>query len=571
MKFINYAKGNCNHCYKCIRVCAPKAISIFETGATIDQKRCISCGECYVTCEQQALYIIDKVSEAKQAIHSSKKVIASLSPSYSGAFEEEVVGKVVTALKKLGFDRVEETSVGGDLVIEAYERFLGTTGKKNVIATTCPSTNYLIEKYYPELRENMIPIISPMIAHGKLLKKEYGQESHVIYIGPCLAKKAEAREMQNRGTVDTVLTYVELKEWLEDADIELHALENSGFDKEGSVKGSMIPYKTSLESPGADRFEKMVVSGVEKSKEMLECLLVGDLKGVFLEVASCERGCTNGTGMPKDDISYYICRKRTKQYLQEKKKNNRTKGQSQTTLASYDLAKLIYDQSVEIPSYSTKEVERVLRSMGKNKKEDELNCDACGYGTCRDNAESILRGTSQVNMCLPFMRAKAESLKNVIFDHSPNAICMVDFNFHVKEFNPSSERIFQIASDLMKDEPISKVMPDDLFQQVLETKINTIGKKVEFPKYGVILIANIIYLEDEGILMAIMTDVTTAEKNKEELERVKGETIHAAQNVIDKQMRVAQEIASLLGETTAETKVTLSKLKEIVLGEGGDR
>ena len=571
MKFINYVSENCNHCYKCIRVCSPKAISIFEKTAAIDQKRCISCGECYVTCEQNALYIIDKVTEVKEAINSSKKVIVSLSPSFPGAFETESVGQMVTALKKLGFDRVEETAVGGDLVIDAYEKYLQNTKKENVIATTCPSTNYLIEKYYPELRDNMIPIISPMIAHGKLLKKEYGSDIHVVYIGPCLAKKAEARERQNQGAVDTVITFVELKEWLEAEGIELESLTTSNFDKEGTIKGSTIPCRINLKSPGANRFEKMVVSGVDNSKEVLDSLLEGELKGVFLEVASCERGCTNGTGMPKDDISYYIRRKRTKQYLQEKKKNGRKNVQSERRLASYELAKMIYDQSVEIPSYSTEEVERVLRSMGKNKREDELNCDACGYGTCRANAESILRGTSQVNMCLPFMRAKAESLKNVIFDHSPNAIFMVDFNFNVREFNPSSERIFQVSSDQMKDEPISTVISHDLFQEVLETKINTIGKKVEYPQYGVILIANIIYLEDEGILMAIMTDVTSAEKNKEELERVKGETIHAAQNVIDKQMRVAQEIASLLGETTAETKVTLTKLKEIVLGEGGDR
>lgn len=571
MKFINYSNENCNHCYKCIRVCSPKAISIFEKTASIDQKRCISCGECYVTCEQEALYIIDKVSEIKKAIASSKEVIVSLSPTFPGAFETTEMGQMITALKDLGFDRVEETAVGGDLVIEAYEKYLGTTEKDNVIATTCPSTNYLIEKYYPELRDKMIPIISPMMAHGKLLKKAYGSDSHVVYIGSCLAKKAEARERQNRGTVDTVLTFVELKQWLEAEDIDLKSLGISKFDKEGSRKGGMIPCRIDFNSPGVNRFEKMVVTGVENSREILASLSQGELKRVFLEVASCERGCTNGTGMPKDDISYYIRRKRTKQYLQEKKKKEKKRVSKEGSLASHELAKMIYDQSVEIPSYSTEEVERVLRNMGKNKKEDELNCDACGYGTCRANAESILRGTSQVNMCLPFMRAKAESLKNVIFDHSPNAIFMVDFAFHVREFNPSSERIFKVSSEEMKDRPIANVIPDDLFQRVMETKINTIGKKVEYPEYGVILIANIIYLEDEGILMAIMTDVTSAEKNKEELERVKGETIHAAQNVIDKQMRVAQEIASLLGETTAETKVTLSKLKEIVLGEGGDQ
>lgn len=571
MKFINYSNENCNHCYKCIRVCSPKAISIFEKTASIDQKRCISCGECYVTCEQEALYIIDKVSEIKKAFNSSQKVIVSLAPTFPGAFETTERGQMITALKQLGFNRVEETAVGGDLVMEAYEEYLENTEKNNVIATTCPSTNYLIEKYYPNLRENMIPIISPMIAHGKLLKKEYGSDCHVVYIGSCLAKKAEARERQNRGTVDTVLTFVELKGWLEQEGIDLKTLSVSEFDKEGSKKGSMIPCKMDFSRPGIKRFEKMVVTGVENSKEILESLSQGELKHVFLEVASCERGCINGTGMPKDDISYYIRRKRTKEYLQEKRPEKSMERSEKKELASYELAKMIYDQSVEIPKYSREEVERVLRSMGKNRKEEELNCDACGYGTCRANAESILRGTSQVNMCLPFMRAKAESLKNVIFDHSPNAIFMVDFNFHVREFNPSSERIFQVSSEEMKDRPIGKVIPDDLFQKVMDTKINTIGKKVEYPRYGVILIANIIYLEDEGILMAIMTDVTSAEKNKEELERVKGETIHAAQNVIDKQMRVAQEIASLLGETTAETKVTLSKLKEIVLGEEGDR
>lgn len=564
MQFINYSRENCNNCYKCIRVCSPKAISIYEDRAEIIEDRCISCGECYVICEQNALSIKNKVYEVKEAINSNKKVAVSLSASFPGVFSVEA-GKIVKALKVLGFDIVEETAIGGDMVVRAYEEYLQASENENLITTSCPSTNYLIEKYYPDLRKYMLPIVSPMIAHGKYLKRKYGRDTHVVFIGPCIAKKVEANERQHQGIVDSVLTFVELEQWFQEAGINLNELSSEEFDGEGSRRGKQLPFKTKV----SYKYERIIVTGISRVREILDSVSKEELNHVFLEIASCEGGCIAGTGMPKDAGNYYVKRKRVNDYIDKSSMNLKT--QDKPLTEPINLSRITFDKRVKQIKHSKVEIESILRSMGKTKKEDELNCDACGYQTCRKKAESVLEGRSQLNMCLPFMRAKAESVKNVIFDHSPNAIFMVGCNdLRVKEFNPSSERVFQIKASEIKGERVKKIIPENIFEKVLETKENTVGKKIEYPQYGVILIANIIYVKKDNILMAIMNDVTSAEKNKEELEHVKKNTINAAQEVINKQMRVAQEIASLLGETTAETKVTLTKLKDIVIGERGE-
>lgn len=566
MNFINFSKDKCNDCYKCIRTCSTKAISVLGDREEIDQDRCISCGECYVICEKDALSIKDKVEDVKQALASNKKVVVSLAPSFPGAFSFEKGEQMVAALKKLGVYAVEETAIGADLVIGAYEEYTKTSNLENLISTCCPSSNYLIEKYYPELIKYMIPIASPMIVHGKLLRKKYGSDVYVVFIGPCIAKKVEATEYE--GVIDSVLTFVELKQWFENKEMNLNEMPLESFDGRANHKGQEIPCGIALSADKNRKYEKMVVSGIERCKEILESLRKGDIDGIFLEVLSCAGGCIDGTGMPKDSTNYYVRSKRIKDYIKNSEKP--VISSENIPLKSDETTKSLPVQQVHHHNSTEEEVNEVLKSMGKVKKDDILNCNACGYGTCTELAESILRGTSHVNMCLPFMREKAESLKNVIFDNSPNSIFMLGFDLTVKEFNPSSEKIFNIKAQDIKGKRIAKIISEDIFKQVLETKISVIGKRIEYAKYGVILIANIIYLEKESILLVIMFDVTTAEKNKQELIRVKENTLNVAQAVIDKQMRVAQEIAGLLGETTAETKVALTRLKNIVIEERGD-
>jgi PAS domain S-box-containing protein len=219
---------------------------------------------------------------------------------------------------------------------------------------------------------------------------------------------------------------------------------------------------------------------------------------------------------------------------------------------------------------SQEEIEEILKKIGKYEEKDELNCGGCGYNTCREKAQAVYEGMAELNMCLPFMRSKAEGLTNVIFEHSPNGIILIDDELKIKELNNKAEKLFHVRAHEVKNKPVEVILDDELFRRVLQRKESIIGKKIYHKEYNIVLFQSIIYLEKESILLAIMTNITEEEKHKEELTLVKENTIEAAQKVIEKQMRVAQEIASLLGETTAETKGILTKLKKIVLQENGD-
>lgn len=571
MKFINFIKENCNNCNRCLRICPSKAITILEDHAEIVDDLCISCGKCQIACQKGALIIKSNVSQVKKAIQSKKRVIASVAPSFAGAFDMSDEYQIVTALKKLGFDIIEETAIGAEIVLDYYNKYYEEGKYKNLITTSCPSVNNLIEKYYPSLTKYMIPVVSPMIAHGKLLKHKYGIDSVVVFIGPCLAKKAEAEDFQHEGIIDSVLTFEELDYWFLEENIVLRNLEPQPFNQTSYKRGSLFPVKGGLSEENSfvrKKYELMRINGVESCKEFLECIENNGIDGFFAELNICNNSCIDGPGMPKDNINHYVRQDKIKKYVIKKK--SYAQGDIEYNYENIDFTKRFFNRKASRKTATEDKIKEILGKMGKRSQEDELNCTACGYASCREKAKSVIEGMSDINMCLPFMKAEAESLRNVIFKNSPNIIFILDEDLKVKEFNPKSERAFNIKAEAMKGEPISKLIDEDIFLRVISTKEDLIGHKLVYSQYGLVLIGNITYLEKEKVLMVIMTDVTLAEKNKEELARVKKNTLNAAQEVIDKQMRVAQEIASLLGETTAETKVILTKLKDIALGEAGD-
>lgn len=571
MKFINFSREKCNNCYRCLRTCPSKAITILEDHAEIVDDLCISCGKCQVVCQEGALHIKSSISQVKEAIKSNNRVIASLAPSFAGAFNMSNEYQIVTALKKLGFEIIEETAIGAEIIIDYYKKYCEEGKYPNLITTSCPSVNNFIEKYYPPLTKYMIPVVSPMIAHGKLLKHNYGMDSTVVFIGPCLAKKMEAEEFQHSGIIDFVLTFEDLTDWFNEENIILEELEPQPFNHISYKRGGAFPTKGSLfedSNLSNKNYELMKINGVEGCKEFLDCLLNNNITGIFAELNICNSSCIDGPGMPKDNTNYFVRKDKIKKYLDKKK--DFTPGEIEYNYENIDFSKRFFNRKAYRKTATEEELRQILIKMGKHKPEDELNCNACGYLSCREKAESVFEGMSDVNMCLPFMRAEAESLRNVIFENSPNIIFLLDEELCVKEFNPKSENVFNIKAESIKGKPISLIIDDSIFNEVILTKDNLIGHKVEYTEYGLVLIVNVTYLEKEKILMVIMTDVTSAEKNKEELVRVKEKTLNAAQEVIEKQMRVAQEIASLLGETTAETKVILTKLKDIALDGAGD-
>ena len=274
--------------------------------------------------------------------------------------------------------------------------------------------------------------------------------------------------------------------------------------------------------------------------------------------------------MPKDNKNHFKCYQRIREYVKKQEASISGYYETNALVDSISFSKEFHDKAFSNTPSSEEDLTRVLSRMGKYTPVDELNCGACGYNSCREKAKAVIDGMAEMSMCLPYMRSKAESLTNVIFEHSPNIIMLVDEELRVKEFNPTAERLFNISALSAKDKPVSLLMDDSDFIKVIETKQDIYKQKVRFSEYGLIFMMNLVYLEKQNLILAIMMDVTLDEKHKEELTRVKQNTLEAAQKVITKQMRVAQEIAGLLGETTAETKVILTKLKEIVIGETGD-
>ena len=572
MSNINFSKADCKNCYKCLRSCSVKAIKFENQQATIDEERCIECGHCLTICPQKAREIKSDLDIVKKALACGKKVIASLAPSFAGFFDVPQ-GKVVSALKKLGFSIIEETAVGAEIVSELCNEYIKDNKQDVYITTACPSANYLVEKYFEELIPYLIPTVSPMIAHGKVLKNKFGSDSFVVFIGPCLAKKSEFDSYLKDNIIDAVLTFDELNSWITESGIEIHEIEEENFNINPYSKGQGFPMGGGIIDAMGGKLKQsslnvIDVSGMEECMEVFNSIKDGDLKEVLIEVSACKGSCIGGPVMAKNGENYFAKLRKVKNYIKSRKNYN-------------DLINTEIPRDINFHrSFTGKLIKRfiateeeiiaIMKRMDKYELKDELNCGVCGYNSCREKAQAIFEGMAETTMCLHYMRSKAESLANEIFENTASNLILLDGEMNVREINPAAKAIFKIQSQNIIGKPILLLIDDKDFKKVRESGENIIGKKVAYPNYGVVFIENIVYLKRLDMVLVSMINIMAEEKNKKELMKVKENTLNAAQEVIEKQMRVAQEIASLLGETTAETKIILTKLKKIVAGEDGE-
>ncbi|GMQ64428.1 [Fe-Fe] hydrogenase large subunit C-terminal domain-containing protein [Vallitalea maricola] len=567
MKIMDFLPANCKNCYKCVRNCHVKAIRIVDDQAQIMEDHCIGCGQCFVVCPQNARNIKSDLSAIKNSIQSTKKMVVTLAPSYSGIYKKPK--KLIAALRALGFEVIEETAIGAEIVSDLYKEYMcNHNDKKNLITSCCPSVNLLIQRYYPELLPYLLPVVSPMIAHSILLKEKYGQNSFITFVGPCISKRCEAFGYQETGDIDAILSFEELDTWLHEEGIILNDLEDSYLDSSASSYGQRYPLEGGIlkgidDDITKNGYRSVSVTGIEDCKNLFETISKEDVENLFIEANICANGCINGPAVSKNSENVHLRQLHVDDYLEEKE------------ALEYELSnKTVYNRSFtnsHVPKRlaSEEEIKEILKSMGKVVKEDELNCGACGYNTCREKAQAVYEGMSQPEMCIPYMRSKAEKLSNIIFESTPNIILLLDENLHIIDVNPACESAFLIQSNLSKGKALSTYIDDSDFRHVLETKQNIVNKRVIYSHYNLIVNETILFLPKQNLIMAILYDVTNIEKKNQELINLKKNTLEVADNVIEKQMRVAQEIASLLGETTAETKITLMKLQQIVLGEEG--
>lgn len=570
MKVIDFKDAKCRHCYKCVRNCMVKAIAVQDEQARILKDHCINCGRCLEVCPQNAKTFASDMERVKRFLRQGEKTVVSIAPSYIGVLEFDHPGQVVDALLKLGFFEVRETAEGAAMVTEEYKRLIRENTMPNIITTCCPSVNDLIEKYYPDCAKLMAPVVSPMIAHGRYIKKLYGEEVKVVFLGPCIAKKQEAiGDERVSGAIDAILTFEELAIWLEEAGIAIRECTEKPMGNPDPKINRLYPIsggvvQSVIAEEEADTYHKVYVDGLANCMEMLECMQKGELEHCFIEANICEGGCTKGPASARWNTSYI------KAKIKIEKEVSHKAFRELPEMRTEELEKTFSDRGVRDAYPTEEEIRQILRSVGKYTPEDELNCGACGYTTCREKAVAVFQNKAELSMCMPYALTQAESMSNVVMDVTPSMIFIVDGELRIRECNKKGQELLGVGKEEALTRYIFEFMEAEDIEETLRTKEPVMGKKLQLEHGRMTVKETIVYIENLESVLVTFQDVTREEKRKEQHYNLKVETMEMAQKVIDKQMTVAQEIAGLLGETTAETKVTLTKLRNSILNEEED-
>ena len=550
-------KSNCKNCYKCIRHCPVKSIRFSGNQAHIIGNECILCGQCFVVCPQNAKQIVDETEKVKVLIQSGAPVYASVAPSFIANYQEKRNKKIRKALIKLGFAGAEETALGATVVKTEYEKMLADGTKDVLISSCCHSVNLLIQKYYPSLLPYLADVMSPMQAHCSDIKKRF-PDAKTVFIGPCVSKKDEAEHYE--GIVDAVLTFEELTEWLKAERIDLEA----DLDVDDESRARFFPTTGGILKTMANRtpdYTYMAIDGVDNCIAALKEIEQGNVHKCFIEMSACAGSCVGGPVMEKYHRSPIIDYQSVADYAGKK-------DFKVTQPDSLDLKKHFEPIERRYGAPSESEIQDILKKMGKNRPEDELNCGSCGYDTCREKAIAIYHGKAEISMCLPYLKDKAESFSDCIVSNTPNALIVINDALEVQQINPAARKILNIrySSDVLGDQVV-RILDPKPFLQVLESKRAVRNRRTYLAEYDKFVEQTIIYDPNYHMLLCIMRDITEQETEREKREKLRNQTVETADNVVDKQMRIVQEIASLLGETAAETKIALTKLKESISDE----
>ena len=551
-------KSNCKNCYKCIRHCPVKAIRFSGNQAHIIGNECILCGQCFVVCPQNAKEIVDETEKVKVLLQTGDPVIVSLAPSFIANYDGAGINSMRKALKKLGFYDVEETAIGATIVKNEYERMIAEEERDIIISSCCHSINLLIQKHYPSALPYLADVVSPMQAHCDDIKQRY-QKAKTVFIGPCVAKKDEAEHYE--GIVDAVLTFEELTEWLKSENIEIEPETDNDicsrarfFPTTGGVLKTMAQENTG--------YTYLALDGVENCIAALKDIEGGKIHKCFIEMSACVGSCMGGPVMEK-----YHHTETVRDYITITNYAG-SKDFEVSQPKAIKLKKHFEFIEQRSPQPSEYEINNVLRQMGKFKPSQELNCGSCGYNTCREKAIAIIQGKAESSMCLPFLKDKAESFSDTIVNNSPNGLIVLNDQLEVQQINKAAREIMNIryASDVLGTQVI-RILDPTPFMKVRDTGVGIHNERVYFAEYKRYVEQTIVYDRDSRLLVGIMRDITEEQYAKERKDNISKQTVEVADKVVEKQMRIVQEIASLLGETAAETKIALAKLKESISDE----
>lgn len=532
-----------------------KAIRFSGNLAYNVENLCVLCGHCYISCPQNAKVIVSDVEKVKVMLQSDK-VVALVSPTYLAYFNTTYKA-FNEACKKLGFVSIEEETLGYEIVLKEYEKILKKGERSVYISSQCHSVNLMIQKYHSKLLPNLMNVVSPMIASAMDIKKRH-PDYKVVYMGPCIAKKDEAERYDK--LIDAVLMLDEVHKMFIKEKIELNSKykDEKGFKAREAVSFGGIQ-KLMKANPN---YEFVSVSGVDSCKYDLSELEKGNIKNAFIIIDMCKNSCLSGPTFIKLNHENEIGQKINMQNHYGKDTYSDAK------YSHEELAKYFDEIKLELKKPNKEELQEILISMGKDTPEKILNCGVCGYSTCINKAIAIYNGMAEPSMCVSYMTEKAESFSDNILKNSPFAVIAVNDKMEVQTFNDRAKRMFNVhnANDIM-GHPLSEILDTGDIESCYTDDKDQFAKELYLAEYDKYVEEIIVPDKKHKNTIIILRDLSDVVNYKKKIETIDKNAIEIADNVIEKQMKIVQEIASLLGETTAETKVALTKLKESLSNE----
>jgi PAS domain S-box-containing protein len=570
-------KARCRDCYRCVRVCPVKAIRMRENQAFVVEERCISCGTCIRECPQKAKTFRNDVDRAAELLRSGQPVAVSVAPSFTSVYTGWERTRIASALRTLGFTFVAETAVGAWESARESRRHIDASPGSPHIASACPAVVTWVERYHPAAARFLIPVVSPMVAHARMLKAHLGPDAAVVFVGPCVAKKAEAERPELAGAVDCVLTFAELAEWLARERIEISACEESRFDEEPAGDSRAFPLvggclRTASLSSDLLAPDIAAASGFE-DLEHLVASLESKERRLVVEPLFCLQGCINGPAIG----------------IERSLVDRRQEVLGWAAHAAADGARAVdggraaprRDGEAPAVSLSTRfkpgpawgdrpiteeEIAAVLEKTGKTRPEDRLNCGACGYASCREKAIAVIRGMAEAEMCIPVMKRLAEQRTDRIIETSPNGIVVLDERLAILSMNPSFRKYF-MCSDAVCGRHISYLMDPDPFERLAGGASDKEELTAAHERYGIVCRQILYALREERQYVGIFVNITQTEESRKRLDSLKARTALQARELLEHQVEMAQKIAAYLGESTAQGEALVEKLMELSAGD----
>ncbi len=529
-------KDRCRSCFTCVRECPAKAIRIEQGQAEVIPERCIGCGNCFRVCNRNAKEVLSSIDMVRELIGSTRKTAAIIAPSFPVEFNDISHGELILRLRGLGFSTVHEVAFGADLVARAYRKLLRNNPEKRYIATTCPAIVDFVEKFNPSLVEYLAPIVSPMVAIARVVKKQYGNDCNVVFIGPCIAKKVEENMDEGDPDVDAVLTFAELRSMLESTPAQSAGV-SSTFDPPFAGKGRLFSIARGLlEAAGIEEDlisgDVVATDGRENFPEAIREFEHGDAPIRLLEVLSC-RGCIMGAGIANKGMSLFERRAAVGRYTRMMLAGH----EPQTSLDDFSdilLDRVFMARDQRLPDPSVERISEILVRLGKSNPEDELNCGACGYETCRKHAIAILKGIAESEMCLPYV---IDQLKTT-----------------VGQLARSNEEIATTRNALMQSEKLASM--GQLAAGVAHEVNNPLG---------IVLMYAHLLLEEHGENIQLRDDLVTIVEQADRCKRIvsgllnfarQNKTICQPTNVIDLVQDTIKTV-NLPDEITVKTSIQL--------------